>query len=139
MMRTLKHRQECYDGKDTIPVGRDRIAMGGSCEVKLKRGMRRSIDKTLAKRVIATIKENEEALYKGLPTGEPYPEIVTGDLLRLASEDFGFFSQKVPSCYIMMGTGEGAPVHNPEFKVDETYIKLASRTMAAVAIDYLKD
>ena len=96
-------------------------------------------DKTLAKRVIATIKENEEALYKGLPTGEPYPEIVTGDLLRLASEDFGFFSQKVPSCYIMMGTGEGAPVHNPEFKVDETYIKLASRTMAAVAIDYLKD
>ena len=115
-------------------------AMGGSCEVKFEEGYAAVYnDKTLAKRVIATIKENEEALYKGLPTGEPYPEIVTGDLLRLASEDFGFFSQKVPSCYIMMGTGEGAPVHNPEFKVDETYIKLASRTMAAVAIDYLKD
>ena len=115
-------------------------AMGGSCEVKFEEGNAAVYnDKTLAKRVIATIKENEEALYKGLPTCEPYPEIVTGDLLRLASEDFGFFSQKVPSCYIMMGTGEGAPVHNPEFKVDETYIKLASRTMAAVAIDYLKD
>lgn len=64
-------------------------AMGGSCEVKFEEGYAAVYnDKTLAKRVIATIKENEEALYKGLPTCEPYPEIVTGDLLRLA---FGGF------------------------------------------------
>lgn len=113
-------------------------AMGGSCEVQFEEGYASVFnDETLAKQVISVIENNGKTLYKDIPVPDPYPEIITGNILRLASEDFGFFSQKAPSCYIMMGTGEGAPVHNPEFKVDESYIKLATRTMAAFALAYL--
>ena len=58
----------------SLSEGEYATAMGGSCEVKFEEGYAAVYnDKTLAKRVIATIKENEEALYKGLPTCEPYP------------------------------------------------------------------
>lgn len=114
-------------------------AMGGSCDVRFDEGFASVInDKELAGQVISTMEKNADILYKGYPIGVPYPEVVTGDLLRLASEDFGFYSLKAKTCYIMMGTGEGSPVHTPGFKVDEAYIKLATRAMAAVALDYLK-
>lgn len=114
-------------------------AMGGSCDVRFDEGSASVInDKELAGQVISIMERHADTLYKGYPISAPYPEIVTGNLLRLASEDFGFYSQKAKTCYIMMGTGEGAPVHNPGFKVDEAYIKLAARSMAAVALEYLK-
>lgn len=55
-------------------------------------------------------------------------------LPRTASEDFSFFSQKVPGLYIHYGTApldkplsESKPNHNPQFQVDETSIKFATR------------
>ena len=55
----------------------------------------------------------------------------------LGAEDFGFFAQNVPVCFYMVGTGDYAPAHNPDFFVNEDYIKLCSRTMLLGALSYL--
>lgn len=55
----------------------------------------------------------------------------------LGAEDFGFFAQEAPSCMIFVGTGGDAPMHNPNFQVDEQYIKLCTRAMALTAAEYL--
>lgn len=50
---------------------------------------------------------------------------------------FGFYAQKAPSCFIWVGTGGGSPKHSTTFKVDEQFIKLATRTMVTVALEFL--
>ena len=37
----------------------------------------------------------------------------------MGSEDFTFMLQEKPGAYIMIGAGEGAPVHNPHYDIDE--------------------
>lgn len=49
----------------------------------------------------------------------------------------GFYTQKVPSCLIWIGTGGNAPNHNPGFMVEEPYIKLCTRAMALFAAEFL--
>ena len=55
----------------------------------------------------------------------------------MGAEDFGFYSQKAPSCMIWVGVCENASKHSPEFCVDESYMKLCTRAMAMVAAEYL--
>ncbi|MDO9507994.1 MAG: M20 family metallopeptidase [Thermovirgaceae bacterium] len=44
----------------------------------------------------------------------------------LAGEDFAFYSLKVPSCFMLLGTGGECGLHNPHFDVPEELIPLAS-------------
>lgn len=66
-----------------------------------------------------------------------------GDLLIreaepiLGAEDYGFYTQRVPSCFYRVATGDTAPAHSSKFMVDEKYIKLCTRSMASLAISYL--
>lgn len=117
-------------------------AMGGSCEVSFDEGYASVYnDRAMAEFVIETVETYGNLLWRGIvppASGAAMPPVVKGDLLRLASDDFGFYSQQVPSCYIMMGVGEGEPVHTPGFRPDERYIKLASRVMASAAIRFLQ-
>jgi amidohydrolase len=64
--------------------------------------------------------------------------------LVTGSEDFAYFAQKVPSFFYFVGvTPKGrsalaAPSnHSPEFYLDEAALPLATRTLVAVATDYL--
>ena len=46
----------------------------------------------------------------------------------MAGEDFGFYSQEIPACFIFLGCrnekkGITAMLHNPNFDIDETCIK----------------
>ncbi|HWP51907.1 MAG TPA: M20 family metallopeptidase [Clostridia bacterium] len=69
----------------------------------------------------------------------------SGDLLVretepiLGAEDYGFYTQRVPSCFYRVATGDAAPAHSPKFMVEEKYIKLCTRSMASLAISYLMD
>ena len=61
------------------------------------------------------------------------------------SEDFSFFGQRAPAFYYFVGsTPKGqdpatAPSnHSPKFFVDESALTLGTRTMVAVALDYLE-
>ena len=64
--------------------------------------------------------------------------------LITGSEDFAYYGEKIPSFFFMVGsTPKGTDVgtapanHSPLFYLDEASIPLATRAMAAVAVDYL--
>jgi amidohydrolase len=62
--------------------------------------------------------------------------------LRMTAEDFAYFSQKVPSCFFRLGTGNSAKgivsgVHSATFDVDERCLEIGSGLMAALAIEEL--
>lgn len=40
----------------------------------------------------------------------------------MGGDDFAFFEEKIPGCYIKVGTGKGQLIHQPGFKVDESVI-----------------
>lgn len=60
-------------------------------------------------------------------------------LPMLGAEDYGFYTQRVPSCFYRVGTGDAGKAHSSQFMVQEKYIKLCTRAMAAMAIAYLND
>lgn len=60
--------------------------------------------------------------------------------LRMTAEDFAYISQKVPSCFFRLGTGNKARgitsgVHTATFDIDETSLEVAIGLVAAIAID----
>ncbi|MEI6021410.1 MAG: M20 family metallopeptidase [Bacteroidota bacterium] len=63
--------------------------------------------------------------------------------MRMTAEDFAFISQKVPSCFFRLGTGNkekniSAEVHTSNFDVDEQSIEIGAGLMAALAIEALR-
>lgn len=62
--------------------------------------------------------------------------------LRMTAEDFAFISQKVPSCFYRLGTGNKAlgitsGVHTPTFDIDEKALQIGSGLMAYLAVKQL--
>ena len=55
----------------------------------------------------------------------------------LGAEDYGFYTQKLPSCFYRVSTGNQAPTHSTRFMVEEPYIKLCTRSLASLAVSYL--
>lgn len=53
----------------------------------------------------------------------------------LAGEDFAFYSLKVPSCFMLLGTGGESGLHNPHFDVPEELIPLVSAWEAYIALN----
>lgn len=115
------------------------MAMGGSCDLNLTEGYPSVLNNEIfTKFVASTIKTHADELYKGITEGVPEGYLVTGQRPLLAGEDFGFYSQIAPACLIWVSTGGRVSKHNPKFFVEEKYIKLCTRTMAMVAVDFLK-
>ena len=51
----------------------------------------------------------------------------------MGGEDFAFFSQKVPSCYIFIGIGENCgPHHSPDFKIDKGVLPFAIEYLTSI-------
>lgn len=48
----------------------------------------------------------------------------------MGGDDFAFYEEKVPGCYIKVGTGKGQAIHQPGFKVDERVILPAAAYLA---------
>ena len=64
--------------------------------------------------------------------------------LRMTAEDFAWFSQKIPSCFYRLGTGNKTKgivsgVHSPTFDIDEDALETGSGLMAWLAISLLKN
>ncbi len=38
----------------------------------------------------------------------------------MAGEDFAFFSREVPGCYVLIGNGDSAPLHNPGYDFNDS-------------------
>ncbi len=63
--------------------------------------------------------------------------------LWLSSEDFAFYSQKVPACFIRLGTAGEAPdthrpVHTPDFDIDEGALPIGTAVLSHVAMRALE-
>lgn len=114
-------------------------AMGGSCDVEFNAGYPSVVnDHQLTQFVVDTLSNNADGLYSGIACGKPPEQFMrTGNQVALIAEDFGFYSQKVPACFVQVGTGYYADAHNQKFAVDEEYIKLCTRSLALMAMKYL--
>jgi len=63
--------------------------------------------------------------------------------IRMAAEDFAFYSQKIPACFYRIGTGNPdkeiiSGVHTPTFNIDEDALEIASGMMAYIAMNHLQ-
>lgn len=45
--------------------------------------------------------------------------IVVPEESSMGGDDFSFYEEKIPGCYVKVGTGKGQLIHQPGFKVDE--------------------
>lgn len=52
----------------------------------------------------------------------------------MIGEDFAYYLQTKPGCFIMIGTGLSHPLHNPQFTVDPKAIWPTSQYLAALAL-----
>lgn len=57
----------------------------------------------------------------------------------MGGEDFAFYAEKIPGCFIMLGirneeVGSTWAVHHPKFKVDEAALPVGSAYLAALAL-----
>lgn len=50
----------------------------------------------------------------------------------LGGDDFSFYEEKIPGCYIKIGTGKGQLIHQPGFMVEESVLEPAAAYLAAV-------
>ncbi len=143
MMRNIK--------SDTRQILRDKIgkvaagvaeAMGGSAEFIFTEGYSSVYnDPKLTDFVAEQIKKQAGAWLADID-----PEMAADDnylkvqkLPMLGAEDYGFYTQRVPSCFYRVGTGNSAPAHSGRFFIEEKYVKLCTRSMASLALRYLMD
>lgn len=61
---------------------------------------------------------------------------------RMTAEDFAFISRKIPSCFFRLGVanpekGIQAPVHTPDFDVDENCLYYGSLLLSSMAVHIL--
>lgn len=64
--------------------------------------------------------------------------IATLDAANLGGEDFGFYLERVPGCYVRFGArpdGESHPAHSPRFVWDEGVLEVGARYLAEVAVE----
>ena len=62
--------------------------------------------------------------------------------IRMASEDFAYYAQRIPACFYRFGTSNkskniGAPLHTSRFDIDEDSLIVGAALMAAIAADFM--
>ncbi|MFT3700756.1 MAG: M20 family metallopeptidase [Agriterribacter sp.] len=106
-------------------------SMGGTCEFIINRGYPFLInDEALAEQVHEYASE-----YMG-------KENVLNADIWMASEDFAYYSQLVPSCFYLLGVantqkGIGSSLHTPTFNLDEDVLTNSTGLMAYIALKRL--
>lgn len=53
----------------------------------------------------------------------------------LGGDDFSFYEEKIPGCYVKIGTGVGFPIHHPKFTVEPEVLLTASRFLAELIME----
>lgn len=115
---------------------------GGDCSFELREGYPSIVnDENLTELIRSSFRSNYLEIIKDIDEKIYREKDINKYIIKhkplLTADDFGYISQIVPSTYYMVGTGDFAPGHSPNFYVDEKYIKLCTRTMALAALEYL--
>lgn len=54
----------------------------------------------------------------------------------LGGDDFSFYEEKIPGCYVKIGTGIGHPIHHPEFRVEPEMLLPAAEFLSGVILEF---
>ena len=54
----------------------------------------------------------------------------------LSGDDFAFFSHRVPSLFMLMGTGLEYPLHHPRYDVPESMLSFSAAWEAYLALTF---
>jgi len=106
-------------------------SMGGACEFRIANGYPfLKNDSNLTNRMYSFAQE-----YLGKTKVVELPR-------RMTSEDFSFYSQKIPACFFRLGTGNvkkkiTSNVHTDTFNIDESALKLSIGLTTWLAINEL--
>ncbi|MCM1136125.1 MAG: amidohydrolase [Clostridium sp.] len=74
---------------------------------------------------------NDKAMAeKSILLAERQGFIVVPEESSLGGDDFSFLEEKIPGCYIKIGTGKGQAIHQPGFMVDERALLPAAEYLA---------
>nr|WP_300001700.1 M20 family metallopeptidase [Tissierella sp.] len=141
MMRSLNSRSRDIMKKRIKEISKGTAEMfGGESEIIFTEGYPSVFNnKSMANDISKVFIKNSQELYKDLFIDHPEEYILTEIDPVMASEDFGFFAQKIPSLYYLVGTGGGKSAHSSEFYVEEKWIKLCTRSMVVGAINFLSE
>ncbi len=106
------------------------IAMGGKCEVEIRKGY-------------PFLVNDEELTTKAKEAAELFlgKENVVDLDVRMTAEDFAYYSQEMPACFYRLGTAfkdkPNSGLHTPTFNIDEAAIETSIGLMSWVAINEL--
>lgn len=72
-----------------------------------------------------------------------FPELDIVESVYLASEDFAFFSARIPTVFMFLGTGDerkqtNLPHHNSRFNIDEDSLPLGAEMYVRTALDFFQ-
>jgi amidohydrolase len=86
--------------------------------------------------------EAEADLVRETAEGIVGPDNVESDCRTLGGEDFAFFLEEVPGCFVFVGSsnpdeGITAPHHSANFNIDEKSIPIGVDLMKNIALNYL--
>ena len=81
----------------------------------------------------ATYNDGEMADY-AVKTAEEYGFCVVPEESSLGGDDFSFFEEKIPGCYLKIGTGKGQTIHQPGFRVDRSVILPAAEYLCVLLL-----
>ncbi len=83
----------------------------------------------IAKRAASLIVGEENVVHQRYPS--------------LGGEDFAFYLEKIPGCFVRFGAKkkglEGVPAHSPYFDFDESILPIGAAFLARVAVEALKE
>lgn len=54
----------------------------------------------------------------------------------LGGDDFAFYEEKIPGCYVKIGTGIGHPIHHPSFKVEPEMLFTAAEFLSSLISEF---
>lgn len=54
----------------------------------------------------------------------------------LGGDDFAFYEEKIPGCYVKIGIGIGHPIHHPAFKVEPEMLFTAAEFLSGLISDF---
>ncbi|MBS1620447.1 MAG: amidohydrolase [Bacteroidetes bacterium] len=108
-------------------------SMGGSCEFKISKGYPVLVNNPRLAENIKVFAED----YLG-------NQNVLEAEKWMAAEDFAYYTQKTDACFFVLGVGNkqkniSAPLHSPNFSIDEQAFNVSTGLMAYIALQQLKN
>ncbi|MGN0377633.1 MAG: amidohydrolase [Suilimivivens sp.] len=81
---------------------------------------------------------DEEMVKYAIKIAEKQKMQVVPEESSMGGDDFSFYEENIPGCYIKIGTGKGQTIHQPGFRVDERALLPAAEYLAELLINTKK-